>query len=118
MVVGGMCEEQSEELKDFLEERRYSMLFILSLRFSVLVSLCSSFRPSSSLTSIKNVRNVSHSKMSYPNPLLSLPICWTLTMTEAKTRRRVYTIQDDPLIVTNRDAATSRKVVSYIYIYI
>jgi len=27
-----MCEERSDELKEFLEERRYGMLFILSLR--------------------------------------------------------------------------------------
>jgi len=29
-----MCEERSDELKEFLEERRYGMLFLLSLRSS------------------------------------------------------------------------------------
>jgi len=30
-----MCEERSDELKEFLEERRYGMLFILSLHSSL-----------------------------------------------------------------------------------
>ena len=37
-----MCEARSDELKEFLEERRYCMLFISSLHFSVLLSLRSS----------------------------------------------------------------------------
>jgi len=34
-----MCEERSDELKEILEDSRYGMLFKLSLRFSVLLSL-------------------------------------------------------------------------------
>jgi len=34
-----MCKERSEELKEFLEERRYCMLYIFSLCFSLLLSL-------------------------------------------------------------------------------
>ena len=40
-----MCEERSDEQKVFVEERRYGMLFILTPRFSVLLSL-RSCRPS------------------------------------------------------------------------
>jgi hypothetical protein len=40
--AGGVCEERSDELKVVVEERRYGMLFILLLRFSVLLSLRSS----------------------------------------------------------------------------
>jgi len=49
MWICGMCEERSDELKGFLAERRYGMLFILSLRFLVLLSLRSS-RPSLRIT--------------------------------------------------------------------
>jgi len=37
-----MCDERSDELKVFVEERWYGMLFILPLHFSVLLSLRSS----------------------------------------------------------------------------
>ena len=33
MWVGSMCEERSDEMEEFLEERRYGMLFLMSLRF-------------------------------------------------------------------------------------
>jgi len=36
MQEGSICEERSDELKESLEERRYGMLFILSLRFSAM----------------------------------------------------------------------------------
>jgi len=32
-----MCKERSDELKKFLEERQYGMLFLLSLRSSIVM---------------------------------------------------------------------------------
>jgi len=41
-----LCEEQRDEMKEFLEERRYGMLIKLSPRFSVLLSQhCFRFAP-------------------------------------------------------------------------